>query len=99
MIDIVTMIEYLMPRLCTALHEEWLDGHVTLRRCVHAGRVSFDDLLAVSEDIVALWQPIPAFCSFYWDSAHQGEKGRCQHCVDQILTFIGCCSDLCDVGL
>ena len=43
-----------MSRLHTALQEEWLDGHVVLRRCVRAGRVSFEDLPAVVEDLVSL---------------------------------------------
>ena len=62
MIDIVTVIDYLMSRLRTALHENWLDGHVVLRRCVRAGRVSFEELPAVAKDLVSLWQPISILC-------------------------------------
>ena len=44
MLDIVTVIEYLMVRLRTALYEEWIDGHVTLQRCVRAVQVLFEDI-------------------------------------------------------
>ena len=61
LLDIITVIDYLMVRLRSALYEEWIDGHVALQRCVRAGQVSFDDLRAVVEEIRALWQPIQLF--------------------------------------
>ena len=73
MIDIVTVVDHLMSLLRTALQEEWLDGHVVLRCCVRAGRVSFEDLPAVVEDLVSLWQPIQHFVR-YTGPAHIKEK-------------------------
>ena len=50
MMEIITVIDYLMVRLRTALYEEWIDGVVTLQRCARARQVSIDDLRAVIEE-------------------------------------------------
>ena len=64
MIDIVTVVDYLMSRLGTALHEEWLDRHVVIRRSVRAGHVPFENLLATVDDLVSMWQPIQHFVRY-----------------------------------
>ena len=86
-LDILTVIEYLMVRLRTALYEEWIDGHVTLQRCVRAGQVLFEVLRGVNKDIRALWQPIQQFVR-YTGPAHLKERRDAVSCfVDVIMTF------------
>ena len=87
MLDIITDVDYLMVRLRTALYEEWIDGHVTLQRCVRSGQVSFEDLRGVVEDIRALWQPIQQFVR-YTGPAHLKEKrDAVSYFVDVTLSF------------
>ena len=42
--EVTTMLDYLMLRLKGALQEPWLEDATELRRCVAAGRVSFNAL-------------------------------------------------------
>ena len=88
MLDIITVIDYLMVPLRTALYEEWIDGHVTLQCCLRAGQVSFEDLRGViEEDIRALWQHIQQFVR-YTAAAHLKEMRDAVSCfVDVIVTF------------
>ena len=87
MLDIITVADYLMVRLRTALYEEWIDGHITLQRCVRAGQVPFEDLRGVIVDIRALWQTIIQFVR-YTGPAHLKERRDAVSCfVDVIVTF------------
>ena len=51
-LEVSTMVDFLVLRLRGALQESWLEGVTALRRCVTAGRVSFDDLCDVVITVV-----------------------------------------------
>ena len=87
MLDIVTIIDYLMARLRTASYEEWIDGHVTLKRCVRAGQVSFEDLRGVIEDIRSLWQPIQQFVRYTGPAHLKERRDAVSNLVDVLVTF------------
>ena len=87
MIDIVTVVDYLMSRLRTALHEKRLGGHVVLRRCVRAGRMPFENLLARLR--------ISCFCGSPFSILFVICSSA--FCVDVMLTIVYCCSCLCDI--
>ena len=88
MIDMATVVDYLMSRLRTALQEEWFDGHVVLRRCVRAGRVSFEALPAVDKDLVSLWPPFQHFVRYTGPAHIKEKKGRCEYYVDVFLSSV-----------
>ena len=64
MLEIVTVVEYIVLRMRSALHEAWTEGKTVLRRCIRKGTVPFEDLLRVVDDIVGLWANIRPFIRY-----------------------------------
>ena len=64
MLEIVTVVKYIVLRMHSALHETWTEGKTVLRRCIRKGSVPFEDLLRVVDDIVGLWANICPFIRF-----------------------------------
>ena len=82
MLEVVTMVEFLMLRLKNALQEPWMEDTPQLRRCVVAGHVVFDDLRCVVRELVSVWDFVRDFTA----SPHiQSSTGR----VSQLFLFAG----------
>ena len=64
MLEIVTVVEYIVLRMRSALHDTWTEGKTVLRRCIRNGSVPFEDLLRVVDDIVGLWANIRLFIRY-----------------------------------
>ena len=52
------MVDFLMLRLRGALQEPWMEDLPELRRCVIAGKVSFDELRGVVSELVSNFNSI-----------------------------------------
>ena len=61
MVELVTLVEYIVRRLKSALHEEWTEDKVVLQRCILKGAVDFSDLRRLVADLVELWPSIKPY--------------------------------------
>ena len=89
MLEVVTAVEYVVLRLKSVVHEDWLEGKPCLRKCILAGVVKFVDLRTVLTDLIELW---PTFRPYIRYTGHPHLK----EVVDRvsILEFLmmgGCC--------
>ena len=55
MLEVTTMVNFLMLRLRHALQQPWLEDLVTLRRCVLAGAATLVELRAVIRELRSVW--------------------------------------------
>ena len=58
MMQLVTLIEYIVCRMKSALYEEWMEDKIVLRRCVLKGIVAFEDLRDLLGELTELWPSI-----------------------------------------
>ena len=61
MVELVTLIEYIVCRMKSALYEEWKEDKFVLRRCIQKGAVAFDDLSDLLGELIELWPPIKPY--------------------------------------
>ena len=61
LVEVVTIADYVVQRLKSALYEEWLDDKPVLRKCVRQGSVSFDDYCALLTDLINLWPSVRSY--------------------------------------
>ena len=61
MVELVTLVEYIVRRKKSALHEEWTEYKVVLRRCILKGAVAFSDLRRLVADLMELWPSIKPY--------------------------------------
>ena len=64
MLEVTTMIDFLMLRLRGALQEPWMENVAELRRSVVAGRVTFDELRGVVTDLVSVWDTVREYVRY-----------------------------------
>ena len=65
MLEVMSMIDFLILRLRGALHEFWMeDVSVVVRRCVVAGRVSFFDLCGFVTELIPIWKSVREYVRF-----------------------------------
>ena len=64
MLEVTTMVDFLMLRLRPALQEPWLEDIVTLRRCVFAGAVTFVDLRVVIRELRSVWESVRGYVRY-----------------------------------
>ena len=64
MMEVTTMLDYLMLRLRGALQEPWLEDTVVLRRCIIAGRVLFSELREVAVELMPVWKCVREFVRY-----------------------------------
>ena len=60
-VSIVTLVEYLIHRLKSALYEEWTEDKFVLRKCIRQGSVDFADYRQFLSDVIDLWPIIRPF--------------------------------------
>ena len=64
MLEVTTMVDFLMLRLRPALQEPWLEDLVTLRRSVLVGAVTFVDLRAVIRELRSVWERVREYVRY-----------------------------------
>ena len=55
LLEVTTMVDCLMLRLRGAMQEPWMEDLPELRRCVVAGKVTFDELRGVVTELMSIW--------------------------------------------
>ena len=58
MVEVVTAKESIVLRMRSALHEEWTEGRVLLRKCIRSGTVNFCDLLLLVSELIDIWPSV-----------------------------------------
>ena len=61
MVEVTSLVDYVILRLKSAVYEDWTDGKVLLRKAIRQGSVAFQDLREVLTDLVDLWPSIRLF--------------------------------------
>ena len=61
MVSIITLVEYLVHRLKSALYEEWTEDRLVLRKCIRQGSVNFAEYRQFLTDVIDLWPIIRPF--------------------------------------
>ena len=64
MLEVTTMVDFLMLRMRGALQEPWMGDMLQLRQCVVAGKVSFAELRGVVKDLISIWESVRAFVRY-----------------------------------
>ena len=58
MVEVITIVEYVVQRLRSALYEVWTEGKPLLRRCIRQSSVTFVDMRELLTDLIDLWLTI-----------------------------------------
>ena len=61
MVELVTLVEYIVVRMKSAMYEEWTEDKVVLRRCITKGVVAFEDLRDLVGELIELWPSIKPY--------------------------------------
>ena len=79
MVSIVTLVEYLIHRLKSALYEEWTEDKFVLRKCVRQGSVDFADYRQFLSDVIDLWPIIRPFvrCTGHPEAKENADTVSC----------------------
>ena len=64
MLEMTSVVNFLMLRLCGALQEPWMEDVVNLRCCVIAGQVSFAELCGVVSDLISVWESVREYVRY-----------------------------------
>ena len=73
MVNVMTLVDYLLQRLKTALYEDWTEGKVVLRKCIRQGSVDFMDYRQLWAEFIELW---PSIRPFIRCTGHPDAKGK-----------------------
>ena len=64
MMEVTTMLDYLVLRLRGALQEPWLEDASVLHRCIVSGRVQFNELREVAAELIPVWKSVREFVRY-----------------------------------
>ena len=70
MVNVTTLVDYLLQRLKTALYEDWTEDKVLLHKCIRQGFVNFMDYRQLLTELIDLWPSIRPFIR------HPDAKGK-----------------------
>ena len=85
MVDIITIVEFLIQRLRNAVYEEWTEDKVVLCRCLRRGSVEFYEYRELLTDLISLWPSIPPYIRCTVNPEARGKSAT-------VSIFIGCLS-------
>ena len=85
MVNVITLVEYLLQRLKTALYEAWTVGKVVLRKCIRQGSVDFMDYRQLLTEFIELW---PCIRPFIRCTGHPGRKEKLTVLVKFIVFYM-----------
>ena len=89
MLEVVTAVEYVVLRLKSVVHEDWLEDKPCLKKCILAGVVNFVDLRTVLTDLIELW---PTFRTYIRYTGHPHLKEVADRVsILEFLMWGGCC--------
>ena len=58
MVEVTSLVDYVVIRLKSAIYEVWTEEKVLLRKCVRQGFVAFENLRELLTDLIDLWPSI-----------------------------------------
>ena len=61
MVEVTSIVEYVVHRLRNAVYEEWTEDKIVLCRCPRKGTVDFCDYRELLTDLIELWPTIRPF--------------------------------------
>ena len=64
MLEITTLLDYLVQRLKTALYEEWTEGKLLLRKSIRQGYVTFVDMRGVCGELLDVWGSVRPYVRY-----------------------------------
>ena len=64
LLEVTTMVDFLMLRLRGALQESWMEDLPDLRRCVIAGKDSFGELRGVVSELISIWETVREYVRY-----------------------------------
>ena len=89
MLEVVTAVEYVVLRLKSVVHEDWLEDKPCLRKCILAGVVNFVDLRTVMTGLIELWPTLRPYIR-YTGHPHLKEVAD-RVSILEFLMWGGCC--------
>ena len=87
MLEVTTMVYFLMLRLRGALQEPWMEDVFQLRQCVAAGKVSSVELRGVIKDLISIWGSVRAFVRYTGPRHIKSESDRISFCIILLISF------------
>ena len=87
MLEVTTMVDFLMLRLKGALYEPWMEDVPQIRRCVIAGRVLLDELKGVVKKLIEVWNSVREIVRFTGPRHIKSEYDRVSPLVSLSLCF------------
>ena len=64
MIDVISLLEYLLLRLRPACEETWMENLVALRRCIDAGQLDMKELRQLCDELLTVWPEVRHFVRY-----------------------------------
>ena len=64
MLEVTSMVDFLVLRLRGALQESWMEDVTVVRRCVVAGRVPFADLCGFVSELILVWKFVKEYVRY-----------------------------------
>ena len=64
MVEITTLLDYLVQRLKTALHEEWTEDRPLLRKSIRQGFVGFCDMRGLCGELLEVWSSVRPYVRY-----------------------------------
>ena len=76
MVNVTTLVYYLLQRLKTALYEDWTEDKALLRKCIRQGSVDFVDYRQLLTKLIELWLSIRPFirCTGHPDAKEKADS-------------------------
>ena len=91
MVSIVTLVEYLIHCLKSALYEEWTEDKIVLRKCIRQGSVEFADYRQFLSDVIDLWPILRPFvrCTGHPEAKEKADTVSCFFLfVTSVVSFL-----------
>ena len=64
MLEVTSMVDFLVLRLRGALQESWMEDVTVVRRCVVAGRLPFADLCGFVTELILVWKFVKEYVRY-----------------------------------
>ena len=66
MVEVTSLVDYVIIRLKNAVYEDWKESRVLLRKCIRQGSVAFKDLREVFDRSDRFLSFISSIYPLYW---------------------------------
>ena len=84
MLEVTSMVDFLVLRLRGALQEPWMEDVTVVRRCVVAGRVPFANLCGFVTELILVWKFVKEYVR------HTGAR-HLKSSTDRVSFCVFCC--------